>query len=85
MEPRKVRMRLQDHPKLKQVVTNIPLKVAENQPELTTGLRIGDLAKEEKFAARIIFHLCRTLIFARNLNYVLENELAMLMAPVDGQ
>lgn len=85
MEKRHNRLRLQDNPQLRQVVTNIPLKVAESQPELTTGLLIGELAKEEKFAARIIFHLCRTLIFARNLNYVLENELKMLMTPVDGQ
>lgn len=85
MQKRQPRLRLQDNPKLKQVVENIPLKVAESQPELTTGLRIGDLAKEEKFAARIIFHLCRTLIFARNINYVMENELNMLLTPVDGQ
>lgn len=85
MQKREPRLRLQDNPKLRQIVENIPIRIAENQPELTTGLRIGDLAKEAKFSTRIIFHLCRTLIFARNLNYVLENELKMLMTPVDGQ
>lgn len=85
MQKREPRLRLQDNPKLRQIVENIPIKIAENQPELTTGLRIGDLGKEAKFATRIIFHLCRTIIFARNLNYVLENELKMIMTPVDGQ
>ena len=85
MNTRTKRIRLQDNPQLKMLVSNIPLNFAENQPDLTTGLRIGDLAKEEKFAARLIAHYCRTLIFARNINNGLVDQLKLQNCPIEGE
>lgn len=70
-------------PHIKRVREQIPLKIAESQPDLTTGVRIGDLSNKDK--SRLLFHACRTLIFARNINEGLINQLKMQNCPVDDQ
>jgi len=71
------------NPQLKLLRDKISAEFADSQPDLTTGIKIGELSSKDK--SRALFNACRTIIFAKQINDGMAQLLKLQNCPVDGQ